>query len=383
MKTAFKFAAAAALIASAFALTACGDKKEPAKEAPKAAAPAPAAQAKADTGPLKVGFVYVAPIADVGYTKQHDLGRLYAIDAVGKDKVKTTFVENVPETADAERVIRQMITDGNKLIFGTSFGYMNYMDKLAKEFPDIKFEHATGYKSGPNFVNYNIRFYEGRYLAGMLAGGATKSNIIGYVAPFAIPEVLQGINAFTLGAKSVNPNIQVKVIWTNAWYDPPKDTDAAKTLLGQGADLLTQHTNTAAVASEAEKAGKMVIPYNSNMKSVAPNAQIAAIVLNWGPYYAKKIQQAIDGKWENKSVWMPMKDGVISLEGITDKVPADVVKKMEDVKAKIMKGEFHPFTGVIKTNDGKEVGKADQTMPDSELATMNYYVDGVVGKVPN
>ena len=274
--------------------------------------------------------------------------------------------------------------NGNKLIFGTSFGYMNYMQKLAKEYPDVKFEHATGYKTAPNMTNYNIRFYEGRYLAGMLAGGATKSNIIGYVAPFPIPEVLQGINAFTLGAKSVNPNIQVKVIWTNAWYDPPKDTDSAKTLLGQGADILTQHTNTSAVASAAEAAGKMVIPYNSDMKSVAPNAQIAALVLNWGPYYAKKIQQMIDGKWDPTPVWMHYKDGAMSLEGVrTDKIPADIVKKMEEVKAKIESGEFHPFTGPIKTNDGKEAAKAGEVLKDDQLQTMNYYVDGVIGKVPN
>ncbi len=381
MRMSLKLVAAAAALASVFALTACDDKGSTAK---KAEEPKAAAETKtAANEPLKVGFVYVAPIADVGYTKQHDIGRLYAIDKVGKDKITTTFVENVPETADAERVIRQMINDGNKLIFGTSFGYMNYMQKLAKEYPDVKFEHATGYKSAPNMTNYNIRFYEGRYLAGMLAGGATKSNVIGYVAPFPIPEVLQGINAFTLGAKSVNPKIQVKVVWTNAWYDPPKDTDSAKTLIGQGADVLTQHTNTSAVASAAEAAGKMVIPYNSDMKSVAPNAQIAALVLNWGPYYAKKINQALENKWENKPVWMHLKEGAISLENISDKVPADVVKKMEEVKAKINSGEFHPFTGPIKTNEGKEAVKAGETLPDDKLVTMNYYVDGVVGKVPN
>ena len=364
-----KLVAAAAALASVFALTACDDKGSTAK---KAEEPKAAAETKtAANEPLKVGFVYVAPIADVGYTKQHDIGRLYAIDKVGKDKITTTFVENVPETADAERVIRQMINDGNKLIFGTSFGYMNYMQKLAKEYPDVKFEHATGYKSAPNMTNYNIRFYEGRYLAGMLAGGATKSNVIGYVAPFPIPEVLQGINAFTLGAKSVNPKIQVKVVWTNAWYDPPKDTDSAKTLIGQGADVLTQHTNTSAVASAAEAAGKMVIPYNSDMKSVAPNAQIAALVLNWGPYYAKKINQALENKWENKPVWMHLKEGAISLENISDKVPADVVKKMEEVKAKINSGEFHPFTGPIKTNEGKDAVKAGETLPDDKLVTMN------------
>lgn len=381
MRTSFKLLAATAAFASAFMLTACDDKKA---SSAKSETGKPAAEAKTDAKePLKVGFVYVAPIADVGYTKQHDIGRLYAIEQVGKDKITTSYVENVPETADAERVIRQMVADGNKLIFGTSFGYMNYMQKLAKEYPDVKFEHATGYKTAPNMTNYNIRFYEGRYLAGMLAGGMTKSNIIGYVAPFPIPEVLQGINAFTLGAKSVNPNIQVKVIWTNAWYDPPKDTDSAKTLLGQGADILTQHTNTSAVASAAEAAGKMVIPYNSNMKSVAPNAQIAALVLNWGPYYAKKINQVREGKWDANPVWMHMKDGAISIEGVSDKVPADLVKKMEDVKAKINSGEFHPFTGPFNNNEGKEAAKKGQVLSDKDLATMNYYVDGVVGKVPN
>lgn len=382
VRTSMKLVAAVAAFASVFALSGCDDKKGDASKPADAAKPAASQKADAKE-PLKVGFVYVAPIADVGYTKQHDLGRLFAIEQVGKDKVKTTFVENVPETADAERVIRQMVNDGNKLIFGTSFGYMNYMQKLAKEYPDVKFEHATGYKTAPNMTTYNIRFYEGRYLAGMLAGGATKSNIIGYVAPFPIPEVLQGINAFTLGAKSINPNIQVKVIWTNAWYDPPKDTDSAKTLIGQGADVLTQHTNTSAVASAAESAGKMVIPYNSNMKSVAPNAQIAALVLNWGPYYAKKMQQAVDGTWDKTPVWMHYSDGALSLEGITDKVPADVVKKMEDVKAKLVKGEFHPFTGPIKDNEGRETLKSGVIMDDKDLSTMNYYVDGVIGKVPN
>ncbi len=381
MRTSLKLVAACAALASIFALTACDDKGSTAKKAEPTKA---VAEAKTDAKePLKIGFVYVAPIADVGYTKQHDIGRLYAIEKIGKDKITTTYVENVPETADAERVIRQMVNDGNKLIFGTSFGYMNYMQKLAKEYPDVKFEHATGYKSAPNMTNYNIRFYEGRYLAGMLAGGTTKSNVIGYVAPFPIPEVLQGINAFTLGAKSVNPNIQVKVVWTNAWYDPPKDTDSAKTLLGQGADILTQHTNTSAVASAAEAAGKMVIPYNSDMKSVAPNAQIAALVLNWGPYYEKKIKQTLENKWDAKPVWMHMSDGAISLDNISDKVPADVVKKMEDVKAKIVSGQFHPFTGPFKTNEGKEAAKAGEVLSDDKLQTMNYYVDGVVGKVPN
>jgi len=339
--------------------------------------------AAADKPPVKAGFVYVAPIADVGYTKQHDLGRLYAIEKIGKDKVQTTFVESVPETADAERVIRQMINDGNEIIFGTSFGYMNYMQKLAKQYPKVKFEHATGYKTAKNMTTYNIRFYEARYLAGILAGATTKTNVIGYVAPFAIPEVLQGINAFTMGARSVNPKVEVKVVWTNAWYDPPKDTDSAKTLLGQGADILTQHTNTAAVASAAEAAGKMVIPYNSNMKSVAPNAQIAAIVINWGPYYEKKLKQVIDGKWDTTPLWGHMKDGYISLEGVTEKVPADAVKKMEEVKDKMFKGEFEPFTGPIITNEGKEVAKAGQVLTDQQLSTMNYYVQGVIGKVPN
>lgn len=386
MKTSFKIVTSVAALAACFALSGCNDKSSTeTKSAPaaKPAASAPAAQPAKGKEPLKAGFVYVAPIADVGYTKQHDLGRLYAIDKVGADKIKTTFVESVPETADAERVIRQMINDGNEIIFGTSFGYMNYMAKLAKEFPNIKFEHATGYKNGPNLATYNIRMYEARYLAGILAGATTKTNVIGYVAPFAIPEVLQGINAFTMGARSVNPKTEVKVVWTNAWYDPPKDTDSAKTLLGQGADILTQHTNTAAVASAAEAAGKMVIPYNSNMKSVAPNAQIAAVVLNWGPYYEKKIKQVLNGNWEATPVWGHMKDGYLSLEGISGKVPEEAIKKMEAVKAEMFAGKFHPFTGPIITNEGVEKAKAGQVLTDDELQNMNYYVQGVIGKVPH
>lgn len=378
MRASFKFLTCVAALASCFALTACDDKSSSTEPAKKADAPA----AKADE-PLKVGFVYVAPVADVGYTKQHDVGRLYMLDKIGADKVKTTFVESVPETADAERVIRQMVNDGNKIIFGTSFGYMNYMQKIAREYPDVKFAHATGYKTAPNMTTYNVRFYEGRYLAGMLAGGTTKTNIIGYVAPFAIPEVLQGINSFTLGARSINPNVEVRVVWANAWYDPPKDTDSAKTLLGQGADILTQHTNTGAVASAAEAAGKMVIPYNSNMKSIAPNAQIAALVTNWGPYYAEKVKQYQDGKWDNTPIWGHMKDGYITLEDVSNKVDPELVKKMEAVKEKMFKGEFEPFEGPIVTNEGKEIIKAGQKLNDQELSTMNYYVQGVVGKVPN
>ncbi len=378
MNLSFKLLASVLAIVSMFSLTACDDKKPAEKNEPAKAAVQPT-DAKQ---PLKVGFVYVAPIADVGYTKQHDVGRLEAIKKIGEDKVVTTFVESVPETADAERVIRQMITDGNKLIFGTSFGYMNYMQKLAKEFPDVRFDHATGYKNAPNMSTYNIRFYEGRYLAGMLAAGATKSNIIGYVAPFPIPEVFQGINAFTLGARSINPKVEVRVIWTNNWYDPPKDTDASKTLLGQGADVLTQHTNTAAVAAAAESAGKMVIPYNSNMKSVAPNAQIAALVLSWGPHYERKILEVMDNKFSNEQKWYHFKDGLMEIQGISDKVPAEVVQKMKAVEEKLKKGEFDPFAGPIMTNEGKEIVPAGKSLTDEQLAKMNYYVQGVVGKAP-
>lgn len=362
-------AAAAALLAAS-----CGKQE----------APAPKAEAKKEEArtaePLKVGFVYVSPVGDAGWTAQHDAGRRQMEQALA-GKVVTTFVEKVPEGADAERVIRDLAAQGNKLVFTTSFGFMNPTIKVAEEFPDVKFEHATGYKSAANVGTYNIRFYEGRYLAGIVAGKMTKTDTLGYVAAFPIPEVLQGINAFTLGARSVNPKAQVRVIWVNSWYDPGRERDAANTLIGQGADVLTHHTDSTAVVAAAEEKGKMAVAYHSNMAKFAPKAQIAAVTHHWGAYYTKVAQSVLDGTWKPSNLWGGMKDGMIRLEAIGPSVPKDVADLVKAKEADIVAGRFHPFTGPIRTNTGKEV-IASGHLTDEQLGKMDFYVEGVVGKVP-
>ncbi|GIL04407.1 MAG: BMP family ABC transporter substrate-binding protein [Betaproteobacteria bacterium] len=362
-------AAAAALLAAA-----CG-RQEP---------PAPKAEARKEepkkAEPLKVGFVYVSPVGDAGWTSQHDAGRKEMEQALA-GKVVTTFVEKVPEGADAERVIRDLAAQGNRLIFTTSFGFMNPTIKVAEEFPAVKFEHATGYKSAANVGTYNIRFYEGRYLAGIVAGRMTKTNTLGYVAAFPIPEVLQGINAFTLGARSVNPKMQVRVIWVNSWYDPGKERDAANTLIGQGADVLTHHTDSTAVVAAAEEKGKMAVAYHSNMAKFGPKAQIAAVSHHWGAYYTRVAQSVLDGTWKPSNIWGGMKDGMIKLEAIGPSVPKEVVDLVKAKEADIVAGKFHPFTGPIRTNTGKEV-IATGHLSDEQLGKMDFYVEGVVGKVP-
>lgn len=367
-------AAAAALLAAA-----CGRQEAP---APKAEARME--EAKKDESkkaePLKIGFVYVSPVGDAGWTSQHDAGRRQMEQALA-GKVVTTFVEKVPEGADAERVIRDLAAQGNRLIFTTSFGFMNPTIKVAAEFPDVKFEHATGYKRAANVGTYNIRFYEGRYLAGIVAGKMTKTNTLGYVAAFPIPEVLQGINAFALGARSVNPKAQVRVIWVNSWYDPGKERDAALTLIGQGADVLTHHTDSTAVVAAAEDKGRMAVAYHSNMAKFAPKAQIAAVSHHWGAYYTKVAQSVLDGTWKPSNLWGGMGDGMIKIEAISPSVPKEVVDLVKAKEADIVAGRFHPFSGPIRANTGKEVIAAG-SLTDEQLATMDFYVEGVAGKVP-
>jgi simple sugar transport system substrate-binding protein len=298
------------------------------------------------------------------------------------EKVTTSFVEKVPEGADAERVIRDLAAQGHKLIFTTSFGFMNPTIKVAEEFPDVRFEHATGYKSAANVGTYNARFYEGRYAAGVLAGKMTKTNTLGYVGAFPIPEVLQGINAFTLGARSVNPKAQVRVIWVNSWYDPGKERDAANALIGQGADIVTHHTDSSAVVASAEEKGKMAIAYHSDMSRFGPKAQLAAVTHHWGEYYTRTAQSVLDGNWKPGNIWGGMKDGMIKIEAFGASVPKDVVELVEAKAAAIRAGQFHPFTGPIAANDGKEIAAAGAVLTDEQLGKMDYYVQGVVGKVP-
>ncbi len=331
--------------------------------------------------PFKVAFVYVAPVGDAGWTYQHDLGRKAVEQALG-DKVKTSFVESVSEGADAERVIRELALAGNKLIFTTSFGYMNPTLKVAKQFPKTLFEHATGYKRAENVATYSARFYQARYLTGMVAGKMTKSNTLGYVAAFPIPEVVQGIDAFTLGARSVNPKAQVKVIWTSSWYDPGKEREAAETLVNQGADVLTHHTDSTAVVQAAEAKGVWAIAYHSDMSKYGPHAELTAATHHWGQYYIREVKAAMDGSWKSHDVWGGIKDGMVGLAPFNPAVPKDVVALVEAKKAAIAAGTFDPFQGPIKDNDGNLKVPAGKALSDEEILKLGWYVDGVQGKLP-
>jgi simple sugar transport system substrate-binding protein len=338
----------------------------------------PAAFAAAPA-PLAIGLVYVSPIGDAGWTYQHDIARKEMEKNLGA-KVTTKFVENVPEGADAERVIRDLVQQGSQLVLTTSFGYMNPTLKVAKQFPDVKFIHVTGYKTAPNVATTNARFYEGRYLAGVLAAKMSKSGVAGYVAAFPIPEVLQGINAFTLGMRSVNPKASVKVIWVNSWFDPGKERDAAITLIGQGADVMTQHTDSTAVVQAAEEKGKYAISYHSDMKKFGPKAQLAAVTHHWGAYYTKQAQAVIDGKWKSTSTWGGIKDGMVKLEAYGPAVPNDVKLFVQAKEKEIVAGTLTPFAGPLKDNLGK-VRLEKGAMSDDGLNQMDYLVEGVAGKI--
>ncbi len=342
-----------------------------------------AAGAAAQTAgtPYKVAFVYVSPVSDAGWTFQHDQGRKEMEKALGS-KVVTKYVENVPEGVDSERVIRELAQSGNQLIFTTSFGYMNPTLKVAKLFPNIKFEHATGYKTDKNVAIYNARFYEGRYLAGIVAGKMTKTGIAGYIAAFPIPEVVMGINAFMLGMRSVDPKAQVKVIWTNSWYDPGREREAAETLISQGADVLTHHTDSTATVQAAEAKKVYAIAYHSDMSKYGPHAHLTAVTHQWGAYYTKAVQDAIDGKWKSGSTWGGIKEGMIKMAPFNPVVPKETQDLVNKTAADIAAGKFHPFTGPIKDTDGRERIAAGKIISDADLSKMDYYVEGVQGKLP-
>ncbi len=332
--------------------------------------------------PLKVGFVYIGPIGDHGWTFEHHRGLTVVEEQFG-ERVTTTFVENVPESSDAERVIRELAASGHGLIFTTSFGYMDPTLRVAERFPNVTFEHATGYKTSDNMANYNIRFYEGRYVVGQLVGKMTKTDVVGYIASFPIPEVIQGINAFTLGARQVNPDIQVNVIWVSTWFDPGKEADAARVLIDQGADVLLQHTDSPAALQVAEQRGVFAIGQASDMRAFGPNVQLTSIVNNWGLYYTKRVQAVLDGTWESSSFWGGFADGVLELAPIHEKVPAKVREETLAVRDQIKNKTRHPFTGPIVRQDGSQVIAAGETLDDNALNTMNYFVQGVQGTIPN
>ncbi len=331
--------------------------------------------------PLKVGFVYVGPVGDAGWTYAHDQGRLAMEKALGA-KVKTTFVENVPEGADAERVIRKLATDGNKLIFTTSFGYMNPTEKVAKAFPDVVFEHATGYKTSKNLGTYESRFYEGAYLLGVVAGKMTKSNALGVVASFPIPEVIRNINAFTLGAQSVNPTVKTKVIWVNSWYDPAKERQAAETLVAQGVDVMSQNTDSPATLQVAQEKGVYAFGWDSDMVKFAPKAHLTANTNAWGEHYIATAKAVMAGTWKSGEIRDGLKEGMVKMSPLNPVVPADAAKAFEDKKKAIIAGKFHPFQGPIVDQSGAVKVAAGSIMPLGELLSLNYYVKGVEGSVP-
>ncbi len=369
----FKIAAVCALAASA--LIGCGESEKPAPK-PEAVAPAPKPE------PLKIAFAYVGPVGDGGWTFAHDNGRK-AIEKEFGDKVITSYVENVPESADAERVLRDLATQGNKLVFGTTFGYMEPILKVAADSKDVKFEHATGYKTSENTRTYDSRTYEGAYMAGVIAGKMTKTNTLGVVASIPIPEVIRNINSFTLGAQSSNPKIKTKVVWVNEWFNPPKETEAATSLINGGADVLFQNTDSAAVLKTAEDKGKRAFGWDSDMTAYGPKAHLASAIINWAPYYIKATREALDGTWKGgTSVWWGVKEGAIDIVSIADDVPAETRARVEEIKKGLKEGSFSIWKGPIVDNTGKEMIKKDEVVDDKYLGGLNVYVKGVEGKVP-
>ncbi len=366
-----KFAAISAVAAAA--LVGCGKK-----EAPPAPAPV-AAPAKAE--PLKIAFAYVGPVGDGGWTFAHDNGRK-AVEAAYGDKVVTSFVEKVPESADAERVLRDMAGQGNKLIFGTTFGYMEPMLKVAADFKDVKFEHATGYKTADNMRTYDSRTYEGAYLAGVIAGKMSKTGTLGVVGSVPIPEVVRNINSFTLGAQSVNPKVKTKVVWVNEWFNPPKETEAATALINGGADVLFQNTDSSAVLQTAEKMGKRAFGWDSDMTAYGPKAHLGSAIINWGPYYVKAVGEALEGKWATGQVWWGVKEGAIDMVSVAADVPDDTKKRVDEIKAGLKDGSFNIWKGPIMDNTGKVLIAKDVVADDKFLGGLKTYVKGVEGKVP-
>ncbi len=329
---------------------------------------------------LKVGFVYVGPVSDGGWTYEHDVGRK-AVEAEYGDKVETTYVESVSEGPDAERVITQLAQQ-NDMVFTTSFGYMNPTVKVAKRFPNVKFEHATGFKRADNVAVYSSRFYEGRHVIGLIAGEMTKSNTIGYIASFPIPEVIRGINAAYLAAKSVNPDVKMKIVWVNTWFDPGKEADAAKALIDQGADILMQHTDSGAPMQIAEQQGIYAFGQASNMANFGPNAQLTGIIDDWAPYYVQQVGKAMDGSWSSTDTWGGFDTGMVALAPFGDAVSAELKAKAIAARDNIANGNLHPFTGPINKQDGSVWLKAGETADDGTLLGMDFYVEGIEGSVP-
>ncbi|WP_423456783.1 BMP family ABC transporter substrate-binding protein [Ottowia sp. VDI28] len=363
---------------SASMLAACGKKEE--------AAPPPAPEAAAPTAatsePLKAAWIYIGPVGSAGWSFAHDQGRK-AMEAEFGDKIKTTFVESVPEGADTERVLRDLVSQGNKLIFGTSFGFMEAMVKVAKDFPDVKFEHATGYKTADNMNVYDSRFYQVTYLAGVAAAHTTKTGTLGFVGSFPIPEVLRNINAFTLGAQSVKPDIKVRVVWANTWFDPPKETEAANSLMNGGADVLLQNTDSTAVLQAAENAGKLAFGWDSDMSAFGGKAHLGSVVVDWSNYYRKTIKSVFDGSWKGNQItrWGVPEDQN-QLVSVSGQIPAEAKARIDEIKAKMKDGSFDVFIGPLKDASGKERLAAGVRADDDWMGKIDFFLPGVEGSLP-
>ena len=329
---------------------------------------------------LKVGFIYVGPIGDHGWSYQHDQGRLAIEEQLG-ERVETLYIEKVAEGADAERAITRLARQGAQLIFTTSFGYMESTLKVAEKFPDVKFEHATGYKRADNVSTYSARFYEGRYIIGQIAARMSKSGVAGYIASFPIPEVVRGINAFMLGAQSVNPDFKVKVVWVNSWFDPGKEADAAKVLISQGADIISQHTDSTAPLQIAAEKNVLGFGQASNMLAFAPNNQLTAIIDDWAPYYVARTKAVLDGTWASVDTWDGLNEGMVGMADWTN-MPADVADAAAQMQSKISSGQFHPFQGPIFRQDGTQAIGAGEVLDDGTLLGMNWYVKGIDDELP-
>jgi simple sugar transport system substrate-binding protein len=333
-------------------------------------------RARAQDGPLRIGFVYVGPVGDFGYTYAHDQGRQEAEAHFG-DRIETTYVENVAEGPDSERVIRNLAEDGNQLIFTCSFGFMNPTIRVAKRYPDVKFEHCSGYQRADNVSSYNARFYEGRAVCGTIAGHMSKSGIAGYIASFPIPEVVSGINGFTLAARKVNPAFQTKVVWVSSWYDPAKEADAAKALFDQGADVIAQHTDSPAALQAAEQRGLWAFGQAWDMSSFAPKAHLTAIQNHWGAYYIDRIQKVIDESWQSSDSWWGFKEGMLTMSPFNEAIPEEVVEAANITEAGIVDGSAPVFAGPIVDQEGTERAAAGTALDDKAILSMDWYVEGV------
>src|ERR1700689_3021017 len=330
---------------------------------------------------LKVGFIYLGPVGDFGWTYQHELARQALVKEFG-DKIETTYLENVSEGPDSERSIEQLVRAGNKVCVTTSFGYMEPTLKVAKKYPNVHFEHATGYKRGKNMSTYSGRFYEGRYIQGIIAAKMSKTGVLGYIGSFPIPEVISGINATMLGAQTINPNIKVKIIWANSWFDPGKEADAAKALLDQGADIIMQHTDSPAAMQIASERGKLAFGQDSEMIKFGPKAQLTSIEDNWAPYYIERVKAQLDGTWKSGDFWGGLKAKTVVMAPYTN-MPDDVKKLAEDTEAAITGGKLFPFKCPVMDQDGKEVEcKGGDHLADGQVLGMNFYVKGVDDKIP-